>query len=74
MSRIAPLVGNNEPGRISQHSSLYMFCTDFSLWINRTANGLMVLMIARLQPSRKFGKKNLFLTGPEKHMTPGATQ
>ena len=60
MSRIAPLVGNNEPGRISQHSSLYMFCTDFSLWINRTVNGLMVLMIARLPlpiTIKKFWKK-----------------
>lgn len=60
MSRIAPLVGNNEPGRISEHSSLYMFCTDFSLWINRTANGLMVLMIARLPlpiTIKKFWKK-----------------
>lgn len=60
MSSIAPLVGNNEPGRISQHSSLYMFCTDFSLWINRTVNGLMVLMIARLPlpiTIKKFWKK-----------------
>lgn len=73
MSRIAPLVGNNEPGRISQHSSLYMFCTDFSLWINRTVNGLMVLMIARLQPSRKFGKKFISHRSWKAHDTWGHT-